>query len=1027
MRSFSSLVPSYASQVLLRLCDNSAAAFGADNERELTSWLFVSNVHARFKNSGGRFLARWPSSDTLNLLKKNSGEHTNFDDDVIGITRRRHGSDMRVINFAKVMRISEHRFQPTFWKELAISASNLMMRVINDVEALFATFFAGDPHWDGSCEALPVSIDATDMDRATLRMLETYPWASKSTRPSGRVAFANVAAGEQTSIPAEGWDSGAHWGKKRRLFPHLWCRLATSPEVAREDNLIEDALNRNYTYEVSVTQACETVVTELRAPEPGEIITWDIDKQVYVVHRDLEHVGFLHCDDDTCFGAVPEEGLEAAMRLADESEAAALDEGLAYASHAKRVTVKLGDVRKEALRKGYRVASKVIESRPECERVRVPAPVARLFPDLLKRAGKAAAKLERILLEINSCLGEIHSRPQIMEDIERVLGEQKEAGGCRSFSRDETTRYVQQLAKDAVRVVRRELLDMGAEDPRKSPLYLPGELPLDKDEEALIKGIDYMPTVEGLVTDFAQAFGISIGGGGNSDSPSRAHVGERVAFRSDRNTQGTIEGFGALEAGHVGVDVIFDGSSEPKLVDLQSLLMAHTSWLNPGPPVLTGRFWQYASGMNRRLQTDPEPLSRIKKEPPRLRPPVAFNSAFSVTVQLARNGFCNPNAGILMVTRVSSVSWQTWSQKSSTEVCWIGRVRPGDFFVQMMRCVGNLGGRDGDFGTYVDWRVRYNGLLIKGEFLKEGGGQGIIYDLLKKPMEEALVMAGGVVAGIGAGVVFEKLYPKVADSKMLSGIMTAGAAATPLLGAVAVTVAETTQKTFTAVCTKFLDSLADHGVVKAPGADPLAPNEETSWQSELVLWGAIIHREKAVQLTAGPQGLALNEDGSPKTYHKYQRYMSVHVENFNYLQAPTISFGPGSSGLEFYAKLDFTWDLTHWVERRMNAKLFAENQERIEACTACLRKRFAFCDWRVPLETLWTKEYDVCVNDTAEEQEYCSQENGVVDSVGHPVTATFYSISDSKDGMAACQGIPFPRANREFRLNDNLRRYFRRH
>merc|ERR1719507_982489 len=120
------------------------------------------------------------------------------------------------------------------------------------------------------------------------------------------------------------------------------------------------------------------------------------------------------------------------------------------------------------------------------------------------------------------------------------------------------------------------------------------------------------------------------------------------------------------------------------------------------------------------------------------------------------------------------------------------------------------------------------------------------------------------------------------------------------------------------------------------------------------------------------------------------------------------------------------WDITPWVERKMNRKLFLQNRERVQACTACLGESKGFCDWRTPLGTLWTQELDVCVEDNQEERHRCTRETGVLDDRSRAIHATFYSMSTSGSGLAACNGIDFPRTNREFRLNNMLKKFLKR-
>jgi len=225
---------------------------------------------------------------------------------------------------------------------------------------------------------------------------------------------------------------------------------------------------------------------------------------------------------------------------------------------------------------------------------------------------------------------------------------------------------------------------------------------------------------------------------------------------------------------------------------------------------------------------------------------------------------------------------------------------------------------------------------------------------------------------------------------------------------------------FTTACTKLLGSLANAGIVVGSAAKDLA---DPGWgvQTSLVLWGAVVHRQRTVALIAGPPALAVEGPRQPKSIQKFQRFTSAHVESRNTIASPEIGV-PGAVTGEFFARLDLRWDLTAWVERQMNRELFLSNEGRVHTCAACLRQHGAFCDWRPPLGTAWLPEYDICVEDTPEELHACTGPNGVVDADGHPVLARFFSMGGS-EGLASCEDMQFQRANRELHLSSALSRF----
>jgi len=214
---------------------------------------------------------------------------------------------------------------------------------------------------------------------------------------------------------------------------------------------------------------------------------------------------------------------------------------------------------------------------------------------------------------------------------------------------------------------------------------------------------------------------------------------------------------------------------------------------------------------------------------------------------------------------------------------------------------------------------------------------------------------------------------------------------------------------------EFLRSLAAQGMMRAPRVE--------SWNADatLAIWGAVIHRQKSVRLISGPKALGVITPDLPQTLIKFHRAISAHIVKSDRIDWPHLSVGvPGMLLAESHTKLEIDWDVTPWVD----AELSLQNRERVAACAACLEKKKAFCDWRPPLGALWRLEFDACVEDTLEESDRCTRDNGVVDDLGEPIHAAFYSISFG-GSPAACGKISLPRANHDLQLNNMLRRYLR--
>ena len=63
--------------------------------------------------------------------------------------------DDRVFSIPKIMRKSFHSENPYFWREAGISTANVFVRMVGDLQAIFNTYFAGSPNWEGDCQSLP--------------------------------------------------------------------------------------------------------------------------------------------------------------------------------------------------------------------------------------------------------------------------------------------------------------------------------------------------------------------------------------------------------------------------------------------------------------------------------------------------------------------------------------------------------------------------------------------------------------------------------------------------------------------------------------------------------------------------------------------------------------------------------------------------------------------------------------------------------------------------------------------------------
>jgi hypothetical protein len=127
--------------------------------------------------------------------------------------------DDRVVNFAKVMRHSRHRDNPYFWRNVAVSVSNLFVRFMSDVQAIFNVYFAGSPNWTGACRSLPakhVLLLETKDDTSARRKLGYHFFTDKRASAQGE------------EVP----DDKVPWFQRRWLSGHALAPGESSKEAA---------------------------------------------------------------------------------------------------------------------------------------------------------------------------------------------------------------------------------------------------------------------------------------------------------------------------------------------------------------------------------------------------------------------------------------------------------------------------------------------------------------------------------------------------------------------------------------------------------------------------------------------------------------------------------------------------------------------------------------------------------------------------------------------------------------------------
>eukprot|EP00947_MAST-08B_sp_MAST-8B-sp1_P004265 g4265.t1 len=154
-------IRAYGSQVIGRLVDNhEARLIGGNFDNCLIA--DIGNCKKLTQNTG-RFIARHIKGahhDRGKQLedKKNGNKEEEKDKE----EEANQQFDDRTLNFAKVARLSKFTSNPYFWREYGLSLSNLYLRIVGDLQAIFNAYYANDAEWNGECTSLPGKFHPAD-------------------------------------------------------------------------------------------------------------------------------------------------------------------------------------------------------------------------------------------------------------------------------------------------------------------------------------------------------------------------------------------------------------------------------------------------------------------------------------------------------------------------------------------------------------------------------------------------------------------------------------------------------------------------------------------------------------------------------------------------------------------------------------------------------------------------------------------------------------------------------------------------
>lgn len=229
--------PAYAEQVLQRILPKNSSAWK------------ISVLP--YKTSDGRHLHRHLKKGEQDRVKVHKGEMA---------------TDDAVYNFPRAMEESKHREEASFLYNTGLSAANLFLRVLSDVQAMFNIYFANHPDWDQSCESLParfnlffesgkvketsnwralrllrskksqkmkithrakdkVSQRGEELSKDDLAMIEDWHWIGKPRWYFSSDTRADFFTQTPPVHGKDGWATADVSDLDAVMWPHVWCEL----------------------------------------------------------------------------------------------------------------------------------------------------------------------------------------------------------------------------------------------------------------------------------------------------------------------------------------------------------------------------------------------------------------------------------------------------------------------------------------------------------------------------------------------------------------------------------------------------------------------------------------------------------------------------------------------------------------------------------------------------------------------------------------------------------------------------------
>jgi len=1018
---FVGMLPAYADGVMKQLVD------GKQQDKDPNFNLFT-----------GRFLARIPDAK---FWLEEYFEHS-----------PRHLDNVKpgtVVNIAQVMAKSNYNRDFTFWRDAAISVSNLFVRAVEDVQAMFRTGFAGDPEWNGECLSALSVFEKWSVGKLVLLLDDRKDgWAAGEGWHKGDPRDEKGSLLRAWHLEGEPRDPDVH--------PRLWCLLAHSepPEESEDgarieswalEGLVAGFRNARRALDLSVVQSCSDVEEEVSDLDPKRDViyweqsgagkAWQEDRwvvsrtaQMYQRKKGKSARGTLHMYSNKWSGHVPRDGgatcLTVTVRLtANKLSSRPQSTGFWTANslfgptilsqvcqklhntrnevhslgfidtstfrcdikpltmaEAKNILVKseedlrsIGDglraklapirvdklniqpeVKEEleqlllhlepkievsrkscdykqlpitfAKRMEYKVVRTQMASRPECEHARLSTAFLRLFPTFAAVAFRYKLAFEKILREINLCLGHGHSSG--------LLNSRKVFRGPagEDFSPDTLPRgecigdqgqfgFVKQRSKRALRLLRKFLLLLGAKDFRASQRQQQQRhTDFDVEELRLLGATKwtFAPLRHLMATDFNEALGIEV------NNPTRKTCGlwnQDITFDRPTLTQDAPR----VEDRDGVIDAHNDGCSLQKHdFKLRGRLWRHVALLPPlVQKIATLTYGAFQEGG---VTTFSEMIGV----------PLKCTQTIAVIVMTGTNDLCTENTAGVTITPVSrSLTATTWSSKVLSAWCYSGRIHVGRTAITISHCT--------DSQTYWDWKVLHSVELEVGAAFADLPNSNMLTGLPKlgPGMFSLLAFDGTALAG---GI------PELVEGSILGLDSAALIPADSLEAAGATAMTDIGFRDIVLAAKKVMDG------------KPMSKAVTTPFKIEA---RAKLH----VSLETTHTTLKFQKDGRDLT--EFRKATEAHA--FVNLGGHVKVSVPGAAAFTTAVYLQRDWDFTRFVENYWNELRWKEHVKRIESCKACLLKRRYFCDW-------WPVIYSIYPNHNREFSEdgttRCEQQEG---------------------------------------------------